>query len=141
MSINHRAEAAHHLSQGSFVSSADRPHPTDPVATDYHLRMAQVHATLAAGETTAADIPSYRHTIHTLRFALIRHVAEGLALSEGDEAHQHARGLAQWLDSVDLNVDREVDAYIEEHCGYSDARRAWKPPSVRRTEFDSEPPF
>lgn len=139
MSIDHRAEAEKHLSQGSFVSSPDKPHPTDPVATDYHLRMAQVHATLAAGEATAADISSYRHAIHTYRFALIRQVAEGLALSRGDEAHQHARGLAQYLDSVDLNIDREVDAYIDE-LGWGDPRDAWLCPTARRAKWDAEMP-
>lgn len=78
---------------------------------------AQVHATLAAGDTATADTIAYRHTINTMRFALIRHVAEGLALSEGDEAHQHARGLAKYLDSVGLNVDDAVDAYVQDHLG------------------------
>jgi hypothetical protein len=127
VSINHRAEAEKHLEvaarnflRGDNTASA--------------LAAAQVHATLAAGDTARADTIAYRHTINTMRFALIRHVAEGLALSEGDEAHQHARGLATYLDSVGLNVDDEVDAYITEQCGYSDAARAYKPPSVRREE-------
>ena len=142
MSINHRAEAERHLSQGSFISSPEQPHPVDPVATDYHFRMAQVHATLAAGETAAADAVAYRHTIQTMRFALIRHVAEGLAHSESDEAHQHARGLAQYLDSVGLNVDREVDAHNEELFGEAYARAVWESPSVRRAKRDAEPlPF
>lgn len=142
MSINHRAEAEKHLSQGSFVSSPEKPHPIDPVGTDFHLRMAAVHATLAADQAVSADVASYRHTIHTLRFALIRHIADGLAHSESDEAHEHARGLSQYLDSVGLNVDREVDARNEEFFGDAYARAAWDAPSVRRAKRDAEPlPF
>lgn len=142
MSINHRAEAERHLSEGSFVQSPDKPHPADPIASDYHLRMAQVHATLAAGETAAVDAAAYRHTIQTMRFALIRHIADGLAHSESDEAHLHARGLAQYLDSVGLNVDRDVDARNEDLFGDTYARAVWDPPSVRRAKQDAEPlPF
>lgn len=138
MSINHRAEAEKHASKAAHVSSPTKMHPIDPVATDFHLRMAQVHATLAAGETASADVASYRHAIHTYRYALIRQVAEGLALSEGDEAHQHARGLAQYLDSVDLNVDREVDAYIE-GIGWGDPRDAWLSPTDRAAKWAAQP--
>ncbi|WP_330173048.1 hypothetical protein OG875_05215 [Streptomyces sp. NBC_01498] len=138
MNTNHRTEAERHLSRGSFVSSPDRAHPTDPVATDFHLRMAQIHATLAAGETASADTASYRHAIHTLRFALIRQVGEGLALSEGDEAHQHAAGLAEYLDSVGLNIDREVDAYID-GLGWGDPRDARLSPTDRRAKRDAAP--
>lgn len=137
MSINHRAEAERCASKASYLSDAG--HPYNPTMTDFYLRLATVHATLAAGQTTAADVTSLRHAIHTYRFALIRQVAEGLALSEGDEAHRHARGLAQYLDSVDLNIDREVDAYIEDNCDYGDAREAWKAPSVRHEERMSQP--
>ncbi|MEV5944638.1 hypothetical protein [Streptomyces sp. NPDC051994] len=135
MNINHRTEAERHASASAHIDNAG--HPVDPKATDFHLRIAQVHATLAAGQTAAADVSSLRHAIHTYRFALIRQVAEGLALSEGDEAHQHALGLAKYLDSVDLNIDREVDAYIEE-IGY-DARDAWLNPTDRRAKWAAEP--
>lgn len=138
MTINHRAEAERCASKASYTSESGRPY--NPEATDFYLKLATVHATLAAGETAAADVASYRHTIHGLRFALIRHVAEGLALSEGDEAHQHARGLAQYLDSVDLNIDREVDAYIEERLAWGDSRDAWLPPTARRAKRDAEMP-
>ncbi|MET7975807.1 hypothetical protein ABZW44_22730 [Streptomyces mirabilis] len=138
MNVNHRAEAERHLSRGSFVDGPEKPHPVDPVATDFHLRMAQVHATLAAGQTTSADVSSLRHAIHTYRFALIRQVAEGLALSEGDEAHEHALGLAKYLDSVDLNIDREVDAYIE-GIGWGDPRDAWLSPAARKAKWMAEP--
>lgn len=135
MSINHRAEAERHASAGSFLDETGWP--VNPRATDFHLRMAQVHATLAAGETAAVDAAAYRHTIQSMRFALIRHIAEGLALSEGDEAHQHARGLAQHLDSVGLNVDREVDAHIE-GLGWGDPRDAWLSPTARREKWDRQ---
>ncbi|MFG3046316.1 hypothetical protein ACGFZR_15470 [Streptomyces sp. NPDC048241] len=137
MSVDHRAEAEKHLSLGSYVKSPTKPHPVDPEGTDFHLRMAQIHATLAAGQTAAADAIAYRHTIQTMRFALVRHVAEGLALSEGDEAHQHARGLARHLDSVGLNIDREVDAYIDE-LGWGDPSDAWLNPTARREKWDGQ---
>ncbi|MGQ4343512.1 hypothetical protein [Streptomyces sp. SAS_275] len=137
MSVDHRAEAERHLSQGSFITGPERAHPVDSVATDFHLRMAQVHATLAANQATTADVSSLRHTIHTLRFALIRQVAEGLALSAGDEAHQHAAGLARYLDSVDLNIDAEVDAYIEGIWG--DPKGARLSPTERKAKWAAEP--
>jgi hypothetical protein len=136
MSINHRAEAERCASKASYLSDAG--HPYNPKMTDFYLRLATVHATLAAGQTTSADVASYRHAIHTYRFALIRQVAEGLALSEGDEAHQHALGLAKYLDSVDLNIDREVDAYIED-IGWGDPRDAWLSPTARKDKWAKEP--
>lgn len=48
MNINHRREAEKHASQGAFTDS--KIHPIDPIATDFHFRLAQIHATLAAGE-------------------------------------------------------------------------------------------
>lgn len=62
MTINHRAQAERHLSQASFWTG-DGPHdmPVNPAATDAHLRMAQVHATLAA-----ADEDPIRATLATL---------------------------------------------------------------------------
>jgi hypothetical protein len=137
VSINHRAEAERCASKASYLSDAG--HPYNPKMTYFYLSLASVRATLAAGQTTSADIASYRHTIHTLRFVLIRQVAEGLALSEGDEAHQHALGLARYLDSVDLNIDGEVDAYIEE-LGWGDPCDAWLNPAARRAKWDRERP-
>ncbi|MER6534368.1 hypothetical protein ABT215_11255 [Streptomyces sp900105755] len=138
MSINHRAEAERCASKASYTSESGRPY--NPEATDFYLKLATVHATLAAGEIAGADAMAYRHTIQTMRFALVRHVAEGLALSEGDEAHQHARGLAQYLDSVGLNVDREADAYIEDQLGWGSSRDAWMAPTKRRAKWDAENP-
>jgi hypothetical protein len=134
MSINHRAEAERHLQTAARHLTE---YPQDMRIAEVAAWIGQGHAALAAGETTAADISSYRHAIHTYRFALIRQVAEGLALSEGDEAHQHALGLAKYLDSVGLNVDREVDAYIE-GLGWGDSRDAWLNPTARKAKWDAE---
>lgn len=146
MSIDHRAEAERLLASAD-TSIAAALEASLPIADQQHAAVltgiltnrALGHAMLAQGQTTSADVASYRHTIHTLRFALIRQVAEGLALSGGDEAHQHARGLAQYLDSVDLNIDREVDAYIES-LGWGDPRDAWLSPTARKAKWDAETP-
>lgn len=146
MSINHRAEAERLLASADTsiaaaleakLPLADQQHAA--VITGILTNRALGHAMLAAGQTTAADVSSLRHAIHTYRFALIRQAAEGLALSEGDEAHQHALGLARYLDSVDLNIDREVDAYIED-LGWGDPRDAWITPTARRAKWDAEHP-
>lgn len=110
MSIDYRAEAERRLLMAWEEDST-------PERNAHLVAEAQVHATLAAGQVAAADVASYRLTITTMRFALIRHVAEGRALSETDEAYQHACGLATHLDSVGLNVDDSVDAYIQDHLG------------------------
>ncbi|MFF4489481.1 hypothetical protein ACFY0F_23780 [Streptomyces sp. NPDC001544] len=147
MSINHRAEAER-LLVSADTSIAAALEATLPLADQQHAAVltgiltnrAIGHALIAQGQTTAADVSSLRHAIHTYRFALIRQVAEGLALSEGDEAHQHALGLAQYLDSVDLNIDREVDAYISDDLGWGDPRDAWLSPTARRAKWDAEMP-
>jgi hypothetical protein len=130
VTTNHRAEAERRLLMAWEEDST-------PERNAHLVAEAQVHATLAAGETAAVDAAAYRHTIQSLRFALVRQVAEGLALSEGDEAHQHARGLAQHLDSVGLNVDREVDAYIES-LGWGDPRDAWLSPTARHEKWAAD---
>ncbi|MEU8829416.1 hypothetical protein [Streptomyces sp900116325] len=145
MSINHRAEAERLLASAD-TSIAAALEATLPMADQQHAAVltgvltnrALGHAMLAQGQTAEADTATYRHTIHTLRFALVRQVAEGLALSEGDEAHGHALGLAKYLDSVDLNIDREVDAYIEE-LGWGDPRNAWLTPTERKAKWMAEP--
>lgn len=88
-------------------------------------------------DATVADVTAYRHTITTMRFALIRHVAEGLALSNGDEAYQHARGLGTYLDSVGLNIDAEVDAYIRDQVGM-EPRSTDLCPTERRAKWLAE---
>lgn len=149
MSTNHRTEAERLLASVDTAIAAAFEKDL-PIEDQQHAAVlggiltnrGLAHAMLAAGQTTTADVASYRHTIHTLRFALIQHIADGLAHSEGDEAHGHARGLAQYLDSVGLNVDREVDARNEELFGDAYARAAWDAPSVRRAKRDAEPlPF
>ncbi|NEA52356.1 hypothetical protein [Streptomyces sp. SID10815] len=145
MTTDHRAEAERLLGAADTAIAAalektlpleDQQHAA--VLTGVLTNRALGHAMLAAGQITAVDVASYRHTIHSLRFALIRHVAEGLALSATDEAHQHACGLARYLDSVDLNIDREVDAYIDSLGQFSDPRDAWLNPTARRAKWDAE---
>lgn len=146
MNVNHRAEAERLLASADTTMAAALESSL-PIEDQQHAAVvggiltnrAIGHALIAQGQTTSADVSSLRHAIHTYRFALIRQVAEGLALSEGDEAHRHARGLAQWLDSVDLNIDREVDAYIED-IGWGDPRDAWLSPTARRAKWDAEMP-
>jgi hypothetical protein len=149
VSVDHRAEAERLLSSADTAIAAalektlpieDQQHAA--VLTGILTNRAIGHAMLAQGHAPAADVASYRHTIHTLRFALIRHVAEGLALSEGDEAHGHALGLAKYLDSVDLNVDQDVDAYIE-GLGWGESRDAWLSPTARKAKWaaECEPPW
>lgn len=139
MTINHRAEAERHLSTASY-KTGDGPNdmPINPAAADFHLRMAQVHATLAAGETQTADVASYRATITAYRYALVRQIAEGLGLSDTDEAHQHAKGLARHLDDIGHNLDTEVEHYLTEYVGM-DHKTALKAPSVRKAERDADP--
>lgn len=146
MSIDHRAEAERLLAAADTAIAAalkkelpieDQQHAA--VLTGILTNRALGHASLAAVHAPTADVSSLRHAIHTYRFALIRQVAEGLALSEGDEAHQHALGLAKYLDSVDLNIDREVDAYIDQ-IGWGDPRDAWLNPTARRAKWDREMP-
>ena len=61
MTINHRAEAERHLSKASFMTG-DGPNatPVNPAAADFHLRMAQVHATLAG---TSGDLRAALETL------------------------------------------------------------------------------
>lgn len=145
MSIDHRAEAEKNLSSADTAMAAalnselppgDQQHAA--VLAGILTNRALAHTNLAAVHASTADVTSLRHAIHTYRFALIRHVAEGLALSEGDEAHQHALGLAKYLDSVDLNIDRDVDAYIEERLSWGDPHDAWLDPTARREKWAAE---
>ncbi|MFD4378011.1 hypothetical protein [Streptomyces bacillaris] len=85
MTVNHRAEAEKHLSKGSFVTGPDTAHPADSVATDYHLRMAQVHATLARDEDAAATLADLRdantklrNDLANMRRIIVDHVADNL---------------------------------------------------------------
>lgn len=126
---NHRAEAEKHLSQGSFVSSPDKPHPVDPAATDYHLRMAQVHATLARDEEHAATTADLRDAItllrrreYVVRKAVATHIAQALA-SKDRNRWQAGRALAKELDEGDVCLDREIDARLsDDGC---DPKAAW----------------
>lgn len=130
MSINHRAEAERHLSQGSFVKSPEQPHPVDPVATDFHLRMAQVHATLARDEEQADRTADMRDALRLLRGreydvrkVVSTHIAKALASREPNR-WKAGRALAQALDMVDFNLDDAIDARLSDD-GW-DPRSAWK---------------
>jgi DNA-binding transcriptional regulator YiaG len=146
MNINHRDEAERLLASADTSIAAalegslpieDQQHAA--VLTGILTNRAIGHALIAQGQTAAADVSSLRHAIHTYRFALIRQVAEGLTLSTGDEAHRHARGLAHYLASVDLDINDEVEAYIED-LGWGDPRDAWLCPTDRRAKWDAEMP-
>lgn len=133
MSINHRAEAERHLSQGSFVSSPDQPHPADPVGSDFHLRMAQVHATLARDEEQATRTADMRDALRLLRGreydvrkVVSTHIAKALASREPNR-WKAGRELAQALDMADCNMDEAIDARLSDD-GW-DARSAWKAPA------------
>lgn len=138
MSANHRGEAERILN--GVLNESDYPGFDEGEGGEKLVLAALVHAVLADRQDARSDISSLRHAIHTYRFALIRQVAEGLALSEGDEAHEHALGLAKYLDSVGLNVDAEVDAYIE-GIGWGDSRDAWLCPTARKAKWMAELPI
>ncbi|WP_097930962.1 MULTISPECIES: phiSA1p31-related protein [unclassified Streptomyces] len=129
MTVNHRAEAEKHLSKGSFVTSPDTAHPTDPVATDYHLRMAQVHATLARDEENAATLADLRdantklrNDLANLRRIVVDHVADNLGRQDL-YSWRSARDLTKELDAYGMNVDQAVDERLEER--HIDPRQAW----------------
>lgn len=133
MTINHRAEAEKHLSLGSLVNSPEKPHPVDPIGTDFHLRMAQAHATLARNEEQAATTADLRdaNTLlrrreHAMRELVSTHIAKGLASRERNRWNA-ARELAQALDEADANVDDLVDARLSD-AGW-DPRSAYKSPA------------
>ncbi|BBB01023.1 hypothetical protein RVR_8255 [Actinacidiphila reveromycinica] len=128
--INHRAEAEKHASQAAHLKSDRRHHPIDPIATDFHLRMATVHATLAAGETTAASSTDMRDALillrrreYAMRDLVSTHIAKGLASREKNRWGA-ARALAQGLDEADANMDDLIDARLTDD-GW-DPRSAWK---------------
>lgn len=145
---DHHAEAERLLAAADTAIAAalekdlpieDQQHAA--VLTGILTNRALGHASLAAVHATTVDVSSLRHAIHTYRFALIRQVAEGLTLSLTDEAHQHALSLAKYLDFVDLNIDREVEAYIEEHVGSGYMADAYEAPSARNAKRLKENPW
>lgn len=133
MSIDHRAAAEKHLSQGSFTKSPDTAHPSDPIATEYHLRMAQVHATLARDEDQAATTQDLKDALALLRRreyatreAVSQHVAKALASREKDR-WKAGLDLTKALDEADCNIDNLVDARLADD-GW-DPRSAYKAPA------------
>lgn len=140
MTVNHRAEAERHLSQASFMTG-DGPHsmPVNPAATDAHLRMAQVHATLAAGQQSVADASAYRMALVTWRETVARSVAWGLMHATTDDEHRRWRDVAQRLDEAGLNIDLDIDRILPS----IDCTPAigWDPPTVRAAKRDIDAPF
>lgn len=128
-SIDHRREAERHASKASHVRSLDQMHPIDPVATDWHLRMAMVHATLASGENGAAGGADMRDALTLLRRRetamrdhVARHIARGLTSKDRDRWWA-ARSLAQGLDGADANIDNAIDEELAD--GGNDSKKAW----------------
>jgi hypothetical protein len=140
MTINHRAEAERHLSKASFMTG-DGPHatPVNPAAADHHLRMAQVHATLAAGQATTADASSYRAALTAWRGIVAHSVAWGLMHADTDVEHGRWRDVAQRLDEAGLNIDLDIDRILPS----IDCTPAigWDPPTVRAAKRDLDAPF
>lgn len=131
--INHRVEAEKHASQAAHLKSDRQHHPIDPIASDFHLRMTMVHATLARGnESTAGDadmrdaLTLLRRREHAVRDAVSTHIAHALASRE-PARWKAAVDLAKTLDEGDANLDDLVDAHLTDD-GW-DARSAWKVPA------------
>ncbi|MDP5310463.1 phiSA1p31-related protein [Streptomyces poriferorum] len=129
MTINHRAEAERHLSQGAFTASPEKAHPIDPVATDFHFRMAQVHATLARDEENAATLADLRDAntklrgdLASIRRIVVDHVADNLGRQDLF-SWRSARDLTKALDAYGQNIDQAVDERLEER--HIDPRTAW----------------
>lgn len=133
MTINHRAEAERHLSKASFMTG-DGPNatPVNPAAADVHLRMAQVHATLARDEEQAARTADMRDALRLLRGReydirklVSTHIAKALASREPNR-WKAGLELAKALDMADCNMDEAIDARLSED-GW-DPRSAYKTP-------------
>jgi hypothetical protein len=109
--INHREQAEKHASQAAHLKSDRQHHPIDPVASDFHLRMAMVHATLARGEESSAGAVDMRDALTLLRrreSAVRRLVAAHIVQAlQGQHAgrQQAALRLARDLDEAGANVD------------------------------------
>lgn len=131
--INHRAEAERHASQAAHLKSDREPHPIDPVASDFHLRMAMVHATLARGDENTADQANARDALillrrreYAVRELVSTHIAQALASRE-PKRWKAAVALAKALDEGDANMDDLIDRWLTDE-GW-DARSAWKTPA------------
>lgn len=131
--INHRVEAERHLSQAAHIKNDRQHHPIDPVASDFHLRMATVHATLARDEEQAGRTADLRDALTLLRRretatreAVSVHIANGLASRE-TKRWKAALDLAKALDEADANLDEQIDRHLADD-GW-DPRSAWKTPA------------
>ncbi|MFK8844740.1 hypothetical protein [Streptomyces sp. Ac-502] len=89
---------------------------------------------------TALDVSAYRAALTSYRNIVVAHIAWTLVYAETDEEHVGACQLAASLDKAGLNVDTEIEQRVDEiGCAVT---TAWKRPSIRRAERDSEPaPF
>lgn len=131
--IDHREQAEKHASQAAHLKSDRQHHPIDPIASDFHLRMAMVHATLARGDGNAADQANARDALillrrreYTVRELVSTHIAKGLASREVNR-WKAAVDLAKALDEGDANMDDLIDRWLTDQ-GW-DARSAWKTPA------------
>lgn len=132
MNINHRAEAERHLSQASHVSSPNRMHPIDPVTTDFHLRMAAVHATLAGQQETQVDTSGHTAALVSWRNVVTHAVAWGICFAETDEQHEPWWTLARHLDEAGLSINADVNR-IAGDFGKNPVD-IWLAPSVSRAK-------
>jgi hypothetical protein len=131
--INHREQAEKHASQAAHLKSDREHHPIDPVASDFHLRMAMVHATLARADENTADQTNARDALillrrreYAVRELVSTHIAQGLASRE-PKRWKAAVDLAKALDEGDANMDDLIDRWLTDE-GW-DARSAWKTPA------------
>jgi hypothetical protein len=131
--LDHRAEAEKHVSQAAHLKSDRQHHPIDPVASDFHLRMAMVHATLARGDEGTADQANARDALillrrreYTVRELVSTHIAQALA-SRDSNRWKAALDLAKALDEGDANMDALIDRWLSDE-GW-DPRSAWKTPA------------
>lgn len=90
-----------------------------------------------ATDHIALDLAAHRVSAVVWRRVVVAHIANGLT-SESDERHGAARELATELDGAGINVDREVDEFVDNYTDLT-PYAAWKPPSIRAAEM--EPPF
>lgn len=128
----HLATAAHHLTEL----------PSDMRIAEVAAAIGQGYATLAAAANKplarASDAIASQAASSSYRQILVGHIAS--LLEHGtDEQHDSAVGLAKQLDQAGLNLDDDVDDRIARY-GEINPSDAWKPPSVRRAEWEAAHP-
>jgi hypothetical protein len=130
--IDHRAVAELHANLATHIKPERQHHPIDPVASDFHLRMATLHATLANNEAGTASNADMRDALtllrrreHAMRDAVSAHIADALTSTNRDR-WSAARSLAQTLDAADANIDNAIDEHLAD--GGHDPKAAWNGP-------------